>query len=139
MILNLEGFKYATSLDLNMGYYHIRIIKQARNICMINLPWEKYRYKRLPTGISNSLDIIQEKMNEIFRGFEFIRAYIDDLLIITKGDWSNHLEKLELTLQKLKDNRLKCNIKKSFSGQTEVEYLCFWVTRTGIQPTNKKL
>ena len=23
MLLNLEGFQYATSLDLNMGYYHI--------------------------------------------------------------------------------------------------------------------
>ena len=23
MLLELEGFQYATSLDLNMGYYHI--------------------------------------------------------------------------------------------------------------------
>ena len=53
-------------------------------------------------------------MNEMFRGFDFILAYNDDLLIITNVDWSDHLEKLELTLQKLKYNRLKCNIKKSF-------------------------
>ena len=26
ILLNLEGFKYASSLDLNMGYHHIRII-----------------------------------------------------------------------------------------------------------------
>ena len=57
-------------------------------------------------------------MNEIFRGFEFIQAYINYQLIITKGDWSDHLEKLELTLQKLKDNGLEYNIKKSFFGQT---------------------
>ena len=38
-------------------------------------------------GICNSLDTFQEKMNEILFGFEFIRAYIDNLLIITKGDW----------------------------------------------------
>ena len=38
MLLNLEGFQYATSLDLNMGYYHIRISKQARNLCTIILP-----------------------------------------------------------------------------------------------------
>ena len=25
MLLKLEGFKYATSLDLNMGYYHIEL------------------------------------------------------------------------------------------------------------------
>ena len=25
LLLKLEGFKYATSLDLNMGYYHIKL------------------------------------------------------------------------------------------------------------------
>ena len=28
MILNLEGFQYTKSLELNMGYYHIRLIEQ---------------------------------------------------------------------------------------------------------------
>ena len=46
-------------------------------------------------GICNSPEIFQEKMNEIFRGFEFIRAYINDLLIITKGDWYDNLNKIE--------------------------------------------
>ena len=34
----------------------------------------------------------------MIRGFQFIRAYIDDLLIITKDDWSDHLNKLEQVL-----------------------------------------
>ena len=50
-----------------------------------------------------------DKLNKMFRGLNFIRSCIDDLLIITKGDWSNKLEKLERTLQKLKKG-LKCNI-----------------------------
>ena len=87
-------------------------------------------------GVSNPSDTFQEKMNKMFRGFEFIRAYIDELLIITKGDWSNHLEKLEQTLQKLKDNGPKGKIEKSSFGQTDMEYLEFWVTRTGILPIN---
>ena len=101
--------------------------------------WENYRYKRLPMGVSNSLEIFQERMNKMFRGFDFIWAYIDDLLIITKGDWSDYFQKLEQTLQKVKDNGLKCNIKKSSFGKTDMEYLGFWVNRTGIQPINKKL
>ena len=73
MLLNLEGFQCATSLDLNMGYYHIRLSKQAIDQCDIILPWGKCRYKRLPMGVSNSLGVFQEKMNEMFRGFEFIQ------------------------------------------------------------------
>ena len=78
-------------------------------------------------------------MNEIFRGLKFIRAYINDLLIITKGDWFDHLEKLEQKFQKFKDNGLKCNIEKSPFGQNEMEYLEVWVNRTGIQSINKKV
>ena len=58
-------------------------------------------------GICNSPEIFQEKMNKMFRGLKCIKAYIDDLFIISKGDWSDHLNKLEQVLQNLKDNRLK--------------------------------
>ena len=46
----------------------------------------------------------------MFHGFEFIQEYMEELLIITKGDLSYHLEKLESTLQNIKDNWIKCNI-----------------------------
>ena len=42
ILLKLEGFQYAESLDLNRGYYHIRIIKNGSNLCTIILPWGKY-------------------------------------------------------------------------------------------------
>jgi hypothetical protein len=43
----LEGFTYATGLDLNMGYYTIRLDPTASKICTIIFPWGKYSYKRL--------------------------------------------------------------------------------------------
>ena len=58
-------------------------------------------------GVCNSLDIFQEKINEIFIEIEFSRAYIDDLLVNTKFDWSDHLDKLELLITKLRANGLK--------------------------------
>ena len=81
MLFKLEGFQYATSLDLNMGYYHIGISKNASNLCTIILPWGKYCYKRLPMGVADSPDISQQNMNDLFHGFKFICAYIYDLLI----------------------------------------------------------
>ena len=37
-------------------------------------------------GLRNSRDIFQQKMNDLFQGFEFIRTYIDNILITKKGD-----------------------------------------------------
>ena len=60
-LLKFEGFQYATSLDLNKGYYHIQLSKNTSNVCKIILTWEKYRYKHLPIGAANSLDISHKK------------------------------------------------------------------------------
>ena len=45
MLLKLKGFKYATSLDLNMGYYHIKLSLNSKRLCTIVLPWGKYKYQ----------------------------------------------------------------------------------------------
>ena len=84
-MLKLEGFSYATSLDLNMGYYHIELDLFSKELCTIVLPWGKYEYQRLPMGLCNSPDIFQEKMSQLMMDLEFVRVYIDDLLIITSG------------------------------------------------------
>ena len=62
LLMKLEGFKYATSLDLNMGYYHIELNPDSKKLCTIVLPFGKYEYQRLPMGLCNSPDIFQEKM-----------------------------------------------------------------------------
>ena len=94
MLLKLEGFQYATSLDLNMGYYYIKLSENTSKLCMIILPWGKYLYKRLTMLVATSLDIFQQKMNNLFYVFEFIRAHIDNMLILTKGDGKDHMQKL---------------------------------------------
>jgi len=70
---------------------------------------------------------------------EFVRAYIDDLLVITSGSYEDHLAKLEEVFLKLRNAGLKVNMKKSFFARAELEYLGYWITRDGIQPTANKV
>ena len=85
MLLTLESFQYAMSIDVNMGYYFITLRYYTSTLCTMILPWKGYCHKRLPMVIANFLDIFQQEMNYLFHGFEFIRAYIDELLILIKG------------------------------------------------------
>jgi hypothetical protein len=39
ILQELEGFTYATALDLNMGYYTIRLDPAASEMCTIIFPW----------------------------------------------------------------------------------------------------
>jgi hypothetical protein len=57
ILQELGGFTYATALDLNMGYYTIRLDPTASEMCTIIFFWGKYSYKRLPMGFGGSTDI----------------------------------------------------------------------------------
>jgi len=139
MLLKLEGFQFSTCLDLNMGYYHIELSPHLLECCTVVLPWGEYEYLRLPMGLCNSPEIFQEKMSTLMQHLEFVRAYIDDLLILTNGTFEDHLEKLISVFVKLQDAGLKVNIKKSFFAREELEYLGHWITHSVIQPTTQKL
>ena len=139
MLQKLEGFMYATSLDLNMGYYHLLLTPNASRLCTVVLPWGKYEYLRLPMGLCNSPDIFQEKMGELMAGLDFARAYLDDLLIISRGSFEEHLEQLEQALTRLAEAGLKINASKSSLCREELEYLGYWITRKGIRPVTKKV
>ena len=84
-------------------------------------------------GLCNSPDIFQERMSDMFANLEYICAYIDDLLCVTSGSWTEHLNKLEAIFEHLQEAGLKVNAKKSFFGKDSLEYLGYWVTREGIQ------
>jgi hypothetical protein len=45
MIGSMEGFTFASALDLNMGYYHINLDADAdaQKLFTIAIPWGKYK------------------------------------------------------------------------------------------------
>ena len=114
MLQELEGFTFATALDLNMGYYTIRLKPDASKICTIIFPCGKYSYLRLPMGIAGSPDVSQAKMSELMVALEFVRTYLD-LLCITKASLDDHLDHLRLVLTRLQEVGFKVNAPTSKS------------------------
>ncbi len=64
---------------------------------------------------------------------------MDDLLIITKGDLEDHLEKLSMVLTRLQDASLKINADKLNFCTLEMEYLGHILTRDGIKAQPNKV
>ena len=116
VLQELEGFTFATALDLNMGYYTIRLDPNASRICTVIFPWVKYSYKRLPMGIAGSPDIFQSKMPELMEDLEYVQAYLDDLLCISRSSLEDHLKKLEEVLRRLCNAGLKATLKNQHSA-----------------------
>jgi hypothetical protein len=139
MLQELEKFVYATSLYLNMGYYTIRLLPDSQKLCTIVTPFGKYQYLRLSMGISCSPDIFQEKMSDLMQHLDLVRTYLDDLLVISSGTLDDHLEKMEVVFKLLSDKGLRVNAEKSTFCSDEIEYLGYWISKSGIQPIPRKV
>ena len=50
-IQQLEGFQYVTALDINMGYYNIRLSPASQDMTTIVTEFGKFIYNRLPMGV----------------------------------------------------------------------------------------
>ncbi len=112
ILQELEGFTYATALDLIIGCYTIRLDPTAFIMCTIIIPWGKYSHKRLPMGFGGSVDIFQAQIVDLMASLKFVRAYMDDLLIITRRTLDEHLQKMETVLTRLRNAGLKVNAAK---------------------------
>ena len=59
---------------------------------------------------------------------ECVRTHIDDVAILTSGDWEDHLEKVDIALTRLENAGLKVNGLKSFFGKDKIEHLGHMLT-----------
>ena len=53
--------------------------------------------------------IFQENIDELFEVFNMVRSYIDNVAVITKHNFADHLKALENVLWKLAEEGLKVN------------------------------
>jgi Reverse transcriptase (RNA-dependent DNA polymerase)/Aspartyl protease len=112
LLQKLQGFTYATAIDLSMGYYHIPLDEESQQLCTTILPWGKYRYRKLPMGIASAPDIFQSIKDELLGDLEFVRVYIDDILIVSDGTFEDHMDKLNQVLARLETAGFRANVRK---------------------------
>ena len=90
-------------------------------------------------GLCNSPYIFQEKMSELFIGLDTVRVYIDDLLHVTKGSWTEHISVLEEMFTRLQKAGLKVNTGKSCFGVHKFDHLGYHVTLDLVMSIPKKV
>jgi hypothetical protein len=128
------------ALDLNMGYYTIRLDPDASRICTVIFPWGKYSYKRLPMGIAGSPDIFQRQMLELMEDLEYVQAYLlDDLLCISRSSLENISKNSKRYSGAFAMRAQKSTRKKSTFCTLEIENLGYILTRDGITPQSNKV
>ena len=138
VITRTHGSKYFTVLDANSGYYQLQLDEESSILATMNTPFGKFRYLRLPMGISNAPEIFQTVLTEIFGGIEGCEIIMDDILIHGRTI-QEHNSRLNAVLNRARENNLCFNSKKTKLARSEVDYHGHVITGEGLKVSREKV
>jgi hypothetical protein len=84
-------------------------------------------------------DVFQNVMSKLFQDMEYVKTYLDDLIILTNSRFKDNGFDLEMVLARLSTAGIRVNISKSKFFAEQTEYLGYWITRQSIQPMRNKV
>ena len=139
IFMRRRGYVFMTKLDISMQYYTFMLEEESTYLCVIVTPWGKYRYLRLPMGLTTSPDWAQAAMEELFQDMlHEIEIFIDDIGIFS-NTWEEHLDTIEKVLNRLQENDFTINPRKCEWAVKETDFLGHWMTPQGLKPWKKKI
>lgn len=141
-VLNsFHGVNYISIIDLNNAYFQIPISDDSKKYTGFTFNGKSYMYNVLPQGLKTSVGSFSRAMDQILgpEVKQFCVNYLDDLAILTQGTLDDHLEHINIILEKLKSAGLTCNIEKCKFICKEVKMLGHIISTKGIKTDPEKL
>lgn len=138
VVSKLEGACYFSVVDCSSGFWQINLDERSSKLCTFNTPFGRYRFLRMPYGISSAPEVFQKRIRQIYDNLEGVEIYIDDVLIWGK-DLRQHNERLEKVLELAMKNNIRFNLNKCKFAQTEVKYMGHIISKHGLRVDESKL
>ena len=97
-----------------------------------------FEFNQLPFGLCNAPATFSRLMDRTLTGlaWNICLYYLDDIIVFAKT-WEEHLERLKVVFQRLREANLKLGSAKCNLAQKEVSFLGYKVTSSGLEPDTR--
>ena len=139
---NLPGKYLFSKISLKYAYSQIPLGENIQKHCNFNILGGRatvtYRFINGFYGLTDMPATFQKTIDKILQNVTSKFAFLDDILVVTKGNLQEHENELDKILKKLNDENLAINLQKCEFAKEDIVWLGFKLTPNGVTPTKPK-
>ena len=134
----LNGCKVFSVVDMSKSYWHQKLTEKSSFLCSFDSPFGRYRFKRMPFGISCASEVAQKIVEKHFGDISGALPVFDDIIIGGKNEQEHDLI-LRKVLTRARERNIKFNRDKIQFRVNQVKYIGEVVSELGFSPDPEKI
>ena len=133
----LTKAKVFSVMDTKSGFWQVKLSESSSFYTTFNTPFGRFRWLRMPFGISSAPEVWQRKMNEAVEGLGGVEVIADDFLVCSFGDTVadavlDHDQNLTAFLERCRKLNLTLYPQKVKLRLSKVPFMGHLLTANGI-------
>lgn len=129
--MKLNGKKWFTTLDMEQGFYQVKLSKESSFLCSFSTIFGVYKFNRLPFGLSMSPQYFQKLNMQNFGDIPGVFVYIDDISIVAETE-EEHDRILERVMERARELNIRFNKEKIQYKAEKIKYLGHIFSKDGV-------
>ena len=132
------GATVFSKLDASQGFWQLKLDEPSSYLCTFNAPFGRYRYRRLPFGISSAPEVYHKTIHDIVAHIPNVDTIADDIIV-----WGHtnheHDESLKGVLDAARKHNLRLNKEKCEFGVKQLMFIGDVISAEGVKPDMNKV
>ena len=133
---------YFSTIDLKYAYSQLNLHPDTARHCNFNIicgdATGTYRFKTGFYGLTDMPAEFQKAMDYTLVGLSNTYCFLDDIIVVSKGNKESHLKYVYDCLRKLEADNLRINLSKCHFAKHQINWLGFTFSQSGVKPIESK-
>ena len=138
LLPDLTDARVFTKVDLGSAFWHLELDRESSMLTTFATPYGRYRWLRLPFGLSVSSEIFQKRFHQELQGLPGVKCIADDILIQGTCE-ADHDSNLDGFMRRCQQKGIKLNTEKLEYKCKEVPFHGHLLTTEGLKPDPEKV
>jgi hypothetical protein len=140
----LSNAKVFSSVDAQSAFWHLKLDLPSSLLTTFETPFGRYRWLRMPYGVSPAPEIFQARMHAALSGLNGVHCIADDILICGSGESiadaeQDHDNNLIALLHRCQEKGIKLNRSKLRLNRESTIYMGHELTSSGLRADKRKV